>query len=348
MTTTKRLVIFTDAWVPQVNGVVETLHRTIEECVKRNIRVDVIHPGCFKQSLPCPFYKSIRLAIPTKKIIMRRLAFLQPDHIHIATEGPIGLKAAKLLQKRNIPYTTSYHTKFPEYVEMRVPFLNKRCVYSFLYKKIHKDSSKILVTTNSMKKELTENKFDPEKIEVWGRGIDTKKFTWKGYRNAGKRLLYVGRISKEKNLDEMLDTVKLTPYTITIVGDGPDLGRLMKKYSQHKEIVFVGEKRNEELVREYHRSDIFLFPSKSDTFGIVQLEAMACGLPVAAFNVTGPKDVITQNVNGYTSDNLHVSINHCTMIDSKKCSDSVQHLTWESVSDIFINTLEKTNTTNWK
>lgn len=343
----KRLLIITDAWKPQVNGVVETLERTIEECSKKGIYVDVIHPNSFKTTFPCPSYPSIRLAFPSKKTIQQRLSLHKPDYIHIATEGPIGLRASKILKQKRIPYTTSYHTRFPEYLCIRIPFLKARYVYSFLYNNIHKNASSILVTTQSMKETLAKNGFNDKKLKVWGRGIDIEKYRWKEYDNLGRILLYVGRISPEKNIDEMLDNIILTPFKIKIVGDGPSLKKLKSKYERYENIQFLGEKRDEALVREYHSSDIFVFPSKTDTFGIVQLEAMACGLPVAAYEVTGPKDIITKEVNGFFSENLHTSIHQCSKIDSKKCSLSVQHLTWESVTDIFIDTLKQIDSGHW-
>lgn len=343
----KKLTIISDAWTPQVNGVVQTLQKTIEECEKRDFFVDVISPNNFKYSIPCPSYKSIRLAIPDKKTIIKKLSLHKPDYIHIATEGPIGITTAKILKDKKVNYTTSYHTKFPQYMAMRIPFLKEQHIYSFLYSNIHEHSSAILVTNESMKKELELNNFESEKMIIWGRGVDTNKFTWKGYNNQGKNLLYVGRIAKEKNIEEMLECIILTPFKINIVGDGPDLKKLKKKYIKYRNINFLGEKVGEELVSEYHKADIFVFPSKADTFGIVQVEAMACGLPVAALNVIGPKDIITNHVNGYVSDNLLHSINHCVKIDSKKCSDSVQHLTWENVSSIFIDTLCKAKEFNW-
>lgn len=336
----KHLTIITDAWKPQVNGVVETLDKTIEECNNKGFYVDIIHPGSFKSSFSCPTYPSIKLALPRKKTIEQRLRIHRPDYIHIATEGPIGMMASSVLKKRLIPYTTSYHTRFPEYLSLRFPFIKPSYVYSIMYNKIHKHSSKILVTTQSMKQSLIENGFDENKLQVWGRGVDTKKYTWKGYSNLGTNLLYVGRISLEKNIDEMLDNIILTPFKIKVVGDGPDLKRLIKKYKLYKNIEFVGEKTGLDLVQEYHSSDIFVFPSKTDTFGIVQLEAMACGLPVAAYDVTGPRDVITNGVNGFAAQNLHNAIHMCKSIDSKSCAASVQHLTWESITDIFINTLK--------
>lgn len=343
----KRLLIITDAWTPQVNGVVMTLAQTRKECEKQGFYVDMLTPDSFRHSFPCPFYKSIRLAVPKKSTIENKLRLHHPDYIHIATEGPIGIAAAKILKSKRIPYTTSYHTKFPEYVNMRIPFIKKKTVYEFLYRKVHNDSHKILVTTKSMKEELSHNGFPSDKLEIWGRGIDTKKFSFKESPNSFKTLLYVGRISKEKDVEAFLRSFSDSPFNLRIVGDGPDLEKLKRKYSKYLNVTFVGEKTGQSLVSEYHSADIFVFPSKSDTFGIVQLEAMACGLPVAAFNVTGPKDVIVNGVNGYTSADLHEAVSKCQYIDSKTCSDSVQHLTWESVTSTFIDTLTPVNRDHW-
>ena len=343
----KRLLIITDAWKPQVNGVVMTLSQTKRECEKRGFYVDMLTPECFRHSFPCPFYKSIRLAVPNRKVIENKLRLHHPDYIHIATEGPIGIAAAKILKEKKVPYTTSYHTKFPEYVNMRIPFIKKKTVYDFLYKKVHNGANKILVTTESMKHELSENGFPADKLEVWGRGIDTDKFTFKGTPNSFKTLLYVGRISKEKDVGVFLDAFVNSPFNLRIVGDGPDLPKLKRKYAKYSNVIFVGEKTGDSLVSEYQSADIFVFPSKSDTFGIVQLEAMACGLPVAAFDVTGPKDVITEGVNGYTDSNLHNAVNKCQNIDSEICASSVKNLTWESVTSTFIDTLTPTKRDHW-
>ena len=331
----KKILIFTDAYHPQVNGVVETIDNFKKTCEKYKLEVIIIHPKFFKFNFSLPTYSEIKLAFPRKKIISQIIQKNKPDYIHIATEGPIGSKTAKVCIKNNLEYTTAYHTNFPEYINKRFSFINEDYIYNYI-KKIHLSAKYIFVTTQSMKEKLINKGFSKEKLIIWERGIDLDRFNWKKTKNNGKKFLYVGRISIEKNLDVLLNLAIENKYDLTLVGKGPELNKLKKKYLKHPNILFKGEKRGNDLVNEYKNADIFVFPSKTETFGIVQIEAIACGLPVAAYDVIGPKDIIKKNINGYFSQDLNYSIQKCINIDSEKCSLSVKHMNWDNINKSFL------------
>jgi glycosyltransferase involved in cell wall biosynthesis len=234
-----------------------------------------------------PTYSEIRLAIFPRKSLERMIDSFEPDAIHIATEGPLGLSARAICIKRNIAFTTSFHTRFPDYVHARFPFIPESSVYSFL-RWFHGPAKTMMVATQSLKLELESHGF--RNVRIWSRGVDVEKFRpipeatlpfehpiW----------LYVGRVAIEKNIEAFLDLD--LPGTKVVIGDGPAREPLERRYSQAR---FLGPKIGEELVRHYAASDVFVFPSKTDTFGLVMLEALACGIPVAAFPVQGPRDVI--------------------------------------------------------
>lgn len=338
----KKLIIFTDAWEPQVNGVVFTLKNVIKCCKTCDINVIVVSPNKFKYKFPLPTYKEILIPITTRKKIKRIIEQEKPDYIHIATEGVLGLLASMVCKKFSIPYTTSFHTRFPEYINSRYRFVSVKRVYDIL-RKVHNTSETILATTESMKEELLKNDF-PNRIRVWSRGIDKNIFFYEEKTKKDKVvLLNVGRVSIEKNLEEFLDLdikqVNGLPVEKRIVGDGPLFNTLSEKYKEQENIIFTGVKHGADLGEEYRNADVFVFPSKSDTFGLVQIESMACGTPVAAYDVIGPKDVITNKVNGYLSEDLQLSINECITIDRKACSDSVSKYNWEEVNRTFTNCL---------
>jgi len=282
----RRLLIFTDAWAPQVNGVVRTLETLGQDLQSLGWNVRYATP-LDHTTLPLPTYPEIRVALFPRKRLERMLDQFAPDAIHIATEGPIGLSARAICVARNLPFTTSFHTRFPEYVNARFPFVSLHAVYRFL-RWFHAPAIAIMVATPSLKRELEENGF--KKLKIWTRGVDVAQFRpipdvtlpfprpiW----------LYVGRIAVEKNVEALL---KLDlPGTKVIIGEGPARAQLARAYPDAK---FLGGKSSEELVRHYAASDVFVFPSLTDTFGLVMLEALACGVPVAAFPVQGPRDVI--------------------------------------------------------
>jgi len=281
-----RLLVVTDAWAPQVNGVVRTLEMLGRDLAAMGHEVRYATPeGRF--TLPLPTYPEIRLAVFPRRSLERMIREFRPSAIHIATEGTLGLSARAICVKRGIPFTTSFHTRFPEYVRARVPFVPIDWVYRFLLW-FHGKAEAMMVATPSLKSELESKGFT--NLKIWSRGVDVDQFR----PIPDARLpypkpiwLYVGRVAVEKNVEAFL-ALDL-PGTKLIVGDGPARAKLAREYPDAQ---FVGPKTGEDLVRHYAGSDVFVFPSRTDTFGLVMLEALASGLPVAAFPVQGPLDVV--------------------------------------------------------
>lgn len=328
----KRLVIVSDAWHPQTNGVVTTLSQVSELLVNRGIETVVIHPGLFK-TIPTPGYGEIRLALNLWKV-GSELKKANPDYVHIATEGPLGLAARFFLVKRNIPYTTSLHTRFPEYVNKRLPIIPIAMGYKWL-RWFHRRSQRVLVTTPSLKRELEERDF--HNLKVWGRGVDLTLYrpeARKDHTLNEPLMLYVGRVAVEKNLRAFLD---LRMYgKKVVVGDGPCMAELRRDYP---EVLFTGYQFGEDLAAEYARADVFVFPSLTDTFGLVMLEAMACGTPVAGFPVTGPIDVVKEGLTGALDDDLEAAIRRALRIPRENCRAFALEHSWQNCADIFANAL---------
>jgi glycosyltransferase involved in cell wall biosynthesis len=282
----QRVLIVTDAWAPQVNGVVRTLEALGRDLSAMGHEVRYSTPEGHI-TFPMPTYPEIRLVVFPRKNLERMIDAFHPDAIHIATEGTMGLSARAICIKRKIPFTTSFHTRFPEYVHARFPFIPEKTVYRFL-RWFHDPAEAMMVATPSLEAELQEHGF--HNLKIWSRGVDVD--TFRPIPDAtlpySKPIwLYVGRIAIEKNIEAFL---KLDlPGTKIVVGDGPARAQLTASYP---EVKFLGPKTGEDLVRHYAASDVFVFPSLTDTFGLVLLEALACGVPVAAYPVLGPKDVI--------------------------------------------------------
>jgi len=282
----ERVMIVTDAWKPQVNGVVRTMEILGEDLKALGHDVRYATPeGRF--TIAMPTYKEIRLAIFPRKSLEKMIADFQPTAIHIATEGTLGLSARAICVKRKIPFTTSFHTRFPEYVKARFPFVPIGLVYSFL-RWFHGPATAMMVATPSLLREMEGHGF--RNLKIWSRGVDVEQF--RPIADATLPFLRpiwlsVGRVAVVKNLEAFL-ALDL-PGTKVVVGDGPARAALSKKYPGVK---FLGPKTGEDLVRAYAASDVFVFPSKTDTFGLVILEALACGVPVAAYPVQGPLDVV--------------------------------------------------------
>lgn len=323
-----RIAIVTDAWEPQVNGVVTTLKTTQQTLNQLGNTVEVFTPNKFK-TIPCPTYPEIRLAINPKKLLKKELDLFAPDAIHIATEGPMGLAARSICKKNNWSFTTSYHTQFPEYIRERAP-IPLDITYTF-FRWFHSGAAHTLVGTQQQKELLSSHGF--KNLVLWPRGVDTNVFT-QGDKNylADERpiSIYVGRVSVEKNIEAFL---KLElPGTKYVVGDGPAYNELKQKYS---EVKFVGYKFGEELAKYIAASDVFVFPSKTDTFGIVMLEAMACGVPVAAYPVTGPIDVVRNDLTGCLNEDLTQAITCALQLNPKDCLEQASEFTWEKASKTF-------------
>ncbi|WP_281063177.1 glycosyltransferase family 4 protein [Ancylobacter gelatini] len=285
-----RILIATDAWTPQVNGVVRSLQHTAREARELGAQIDFLTPGDFR-TIPMPTYPEVRLALATRSMIARRMDEIGADLVHIATEGPIGLRARSICLSRGATFTTSYHTRFPEYLAARAP-VPERLSYAWL-RRFHNAGAGIMVSTPTLRAELAGRGF--RNILPWSRGVDATLFRPRTREEIadpaldfpGPVFLYVGRVSVEKNISAFLELD--LPGTKVVVGDGPARAELE---ARHPAARFLGMKEGEDLARVYSSADVFVFPSLTDTFGIVLLEALASGVPVAAFPVTGPRDVI--------------------------------------------------------
>lgn len=316
-----RILIATDAWQPQINGVVRTLGRVAGELEAQGHAVEVIGPDRFR-TLPCPTYPEIRLALLPGRRIGRMIEAFQPDAIHISTEGPVGRAARAWCLRHGQPFTTAYHTKFPEYVRARmaVPL-----AWSYAaMRRFHAPSAGVMVATDSIAAELAARGF--RNIRRWSRGVDTELFRPrdKGFLDLPRPVhLYVGRLAVEKNLEAFL-ALDL-PGSKLVVGDGPQAGELRRRYPDAH---FVGAKEGEELACYYGAADLFVFPSRTDTFGLVLLEALASGLPVAAYPVPGPLDVIDGSGAGALDEDLGRAIEAARAIAPSRCRALALEFSW--------------------
>lgn len=334
-----KIVIATDAWAPQINGVVTTLRKMGEELTAIGNDVKYITPESFK-TFPCPSYPSIRLAILPNSKVASLLDEYKADAIHIATEGPLGHAARKYCLKNNLKFTTSYHTQFPEYVRLRAP-IPTSWTYTFL-RQFHKKAQCTMVPTPSQKQRLIDAKFSD--VVIWSRGVDTSLFypRAKDFISDSRPIsMYMGRVAIEKNIEAFLDLD--LPGTKYVVGDGPDLEGLKRKYPK---TIFTGFKTGEELAAYLAAADVFVFPSLTDTYGLVMLEAMACGVPIAAFPVTGPIDVITQQKTGVYDNDLKKAVLEALKLNAEDCIEFAKQNSWRSSAETFLNHLEPNQSKN--
>lgn len=330
-----KILIITDAWHPQVNGVVRTLTQTVEALREKGHVVEVIAPSDGYFTLPLPTYPGIRLAPFAYNSVKNRITAFGPEAVHIATEGPLGQMARSLCLRWGMPFTTSYHTKFPEYIKTRFPFIPLSWPYK-LVRDFHNSGGRTMVTTPSMVEFLRERGFT--KLAPWARGVNMEIF------NPGRRAdpgdiyeglerpiwVNVGRVAVEKNIEAFL---KLDlPGSKVVVGDGPQLEPLRKKY---KSTIFTGAKYGEELARYFADADVFVFPSKTDTFGLVIIEAMATGTPVAGYPVSGPVDIIPGSRAGVVNEDLETACLEALNLSRHACVAHAQKYSWESVSEVF-------------
>ena len=323
-----KIALITDAWRPQINGVVTTLQTICQQLRIAGHQVDSITPDQFR-NWPCPTYPEIRLALGCGKKLRARLDELQPDAIHIATEGPLGMAARSYCHKRGLPYTTSFHTLFAEYLSVRTG-----APLSWGYAALrwfHGRSERIMTATPALVAELKKRGFGNPVL--WSRGVDTELFQ-PGDKNflEGPRpiMLYTGRVAVEKNIEAYL---KLdVPGTKYVVGDGPQRQKMEKKYP---EVRFVGYKLGEELAQHIAAADVFVFPSHTDTFGLVMLEALACGVPVAAFPVPGPNDVILSDKVGCLNEDLKHAIDTALTLDAQDCREYALQYSWRNCARLF-------------
>jgi glycosyltransferase involved in cell wall biosynthesis len=328
-----KIAIATDAWHPQISGVVTTLTQTIQELEKLGHDISVIHPGRFKFTLPCPTYPQIRLAVNPRKTLRQALQKFQADAIHIVTEGPIGLACRQYCRQHRLSFTTAFTTRFDEYISMRF-FVPSRFVFSLL-RWFHGAAQRVMISSVPLKEELERKGLNH--TVVWPRGVDTHLFRMRDrafLSDPGPIFLYVGRVAVEKNIEAFLSLD--LPGTCYVVGDGPALQRLRTAYPR---VRFVGAKHGIELARYYAAADVFVFPSRTDTFGIVMLEAMACGVPVAAFPVRGPVDIVKPGETGYLSENLQDAALKALTLDPEKCREYALQFSWKKSAQHFIDNL---------
>jgi glycosyltransferase involved in cell wall biosynthesis len=323
-----RILVATDAWHPQVNGVVRTLTNMAEAARAFGVEISFLTPLSFR-TFAMPSYPDLRLALPYQAKIARLIAEARPDSIHIATEGPIGLLVRRYCRKNQLPFTTSFHTRFPEYISARLP-IPEAWIWTAL-RAFHGPSQAVMAATPALAGELRARGF--RNVVLWPRGVDASQFHPRAADLGLPRpvFLCVGRVAVEKNLEAFLDLD--LPGTKVIVGDGPARAALTRKYPQ---AVFLGARQGKELAEAYAAADVFVFPSKTDTFGLVLLEALASGLPVAAFPVTGPRDVIGNEPVGALNDDLRMACLTAVTISPQACLAFAARHTWEASARAFV------------
>lgn len=329
-----RILIVSDAWEPQVNGVVRTLQATIAELRKAGHEVAVVSPELFR-SIPCPSYPEIRLALAGWRKVSRHIRAFSPQAIHISTEGPLGLAARRWCLKHGFPFTTAYHTRFPEYVAARLP-ISPAFVWRFI-RWFHRPARHIMVATRSLARELADQGLG--QTMMWERGVDHALFrpdraAHPAYAGLPRPIqLYVGRVAVEKNIGAFLDID--CPGTKVIVGDGPALTALK---AQHADALFLGKLGGETLAAAYAGADVFVFPSRTDTFGLVVIEALSCGTPVAAFPVPGPGDIIRDGA-GALDEDLARAIDTALTCDRADAAALGARYSWTSCTAQFVQAL---------
>jgi glycosyltransferase involved in cell wall biosynthesis len=323
-----RILIATDAWLPQTNGVVSTLKQTVSHLQRRGHVVEMLTPERFN-TIACPGYDEIRLALGVQAGVQQQFDRFRPEAVHIATEGPIGLAVRTYCRKHRLRFTTSYHTQFPQYLRKRLPV---PVAWSYaLLRWFHRAGERCMVSTPSMQHELEGRGF--RNIVRWRRGVDSDLFqprdkTWLGLPRPVA--VYVGRLAVEKNLDAFLGMS--WHGSKLVVGDGPERARLEQQYPQAH---FVGYRHGEDLARHVAAADVMVFPSLTDTFGLVNLEAMACGVPVAAYPVTGPVDVVEDGVTGALDRDLATAAARALRSSPSACRAWARKYDWASCTAEF-------------
>ncbi|MGN6579877.1 MAG: glycosyltransferase family 4 protein [Bordetella sp.] len=323
-----KIMIVTDAWEPQVNGVVRTLKSTSRELRALGHEVELITPLEFR-TLPCPTYPEIRLSILPYRRLSKRIDAFMPDALHIATEGPLGLAARRYAHKHGLPFTTAYHTRFPEYVQARfgIPLA---WTYRFLHW-FHGASQAVMAPTPVVKQDL--EKFGFDNVVLWTRGVDLDIYhpmESKVLDTTRPIFLYVGRVAVEKNVEAFL-ALDL-PGSKWIAGTGPVLEKLKAQYPDAN---YLGVLSQAELAKVYAAADVFVFPSKTDTFGLVLLEALACGTPVAAYPVTGPVDVLSGGNAGAMNEDLRQACLDALKIERRAARAWAERFSWRAASEQF-------------
>ena len=324
-----RILIVSDAWHPQVNGVVRTLSALRDSLAMLGHEIEMITPDRFK-SVPCPTYPEIRLALLPGRKMAHLIESSRPCVVHVATEGPLGFSARRYCVRRGIPFTTAYHTKFPEYLAARSP-IPAAWTYAVM-RWFHRPSAAVMVATPTVERELIRRGFS--NIKRWSRGVDTRLFRprTKGLLGLPRPIaLYCGRVAVEKNIKAFLELPE--PRSKVVVGDGPQRESLARKYP---EVMFVGTKHGEDLARLYADADVFVFPSLTDTFGLVLLEALACGVPIAAYPVAGPVDVVKDASVGCLHPDLAVAVREALKASPAACRAHAETYSWAASAAEFL------------
>jgi glycosyltransferase involved in cell wall biosynthesis len=329
-----RIAIVTDAWAPQVNGVVRTLQAVRAELERMGHRVLIVSPDLYK-SVPCPTYPEIRLAIASTRSVGERIAAFGAEAVHLATEGPLCLAARRWCLRRAQPFTTAYHTQFPDYVAKRTG-MPAEWFWRYI-RWFHAPAQAVMVSTPSIRRTLQAHGI--EHVKHWGRGVDLKLFTPDApppvrYAQLPRPIqLYVGRVAVEKNLEAFLGSA--CSGSKVIVGDGPARAELERRFP---DAVFLGPLSGRALAGAYAGADLFVFPSKTDTFGLVMIEALACGTPVAAYPVSGPIDVLTPKV-GAMREELDAAMAEALTSDRAACAGFGRSFSWEASARQFLDAL---------
>jgi glycosyltransferase involved in cell wall biosynthesis len=328
-----RVLIISDAWFPQVNGVVRTLSTLVGELRTMGHQAEVIGPDRFR-SVPCPTYPEIRLALFPRRRLAKLIESYMPAAVHIATEGPLGFAARAWCRRNGLPFTTAYHTKFPEYVSARTR-IPARVLHAWM-RRFHRASSGVMVATQSLNDDLFARGY--RNLRHWTRGVDLTLFEphidpavprqdWGLPRPI---FIYVGRVAVEKNIRAFLDLD--LPGSKVVVGDGPQREALQRDYPN---VHFTGAKFGRDLAAAYAGGDVFVFPSRTDTFGLVILESLACGTPVAAYPVTGPKDVVVPAV-GALNEDLRAAALEALTKDRTACRAHAEKFSWRACTEMFL------------
>ena len=329
-----RIAIVTDAWSPQVNGVVRTLQTIQNQLERMGHEIKVISPDLYG-SIPCPTYPEIRLALVRPAVVGQAIATFRPDAVHLATEGPLCVAARRWCLRSGVPFTTAYHTHFPDYVAQRTG-LPAAWFWRYI-RWFHGPAQAVLVSTKSVRDQLRTH--GVANVRPWGRGVDLTAFTPEApppaaFADLPRPIqLYVGRVAVEKNIEAFLATDP--PGTKVIVGDGPTRAALERAYPQAR---FLGTLFGADLAGAYAGADVFVFPSRTDTFGLVMIEAMACGTPVAGYPVTGPIDIITPET-GALSEDLDTAIAQALLCDRAACAAYGRSFSWERSAQEFLSGL---------
>lgn len=330
-----RIAIASDAWAPQTNGVVTTLKATVDSLTRLGHEARVISPQGML-SIPAPSYPEIRLAVWPGPHILREMKAFRPHAIHIATEGPLGFAVWRYCRHRRVPFTTSYHTRYPEYLRARWP-IPIGVSYAWL-RRFHGAATRTFVSSGSLTRELSGRGF--QHLHLWRRGVDLQRFhpgpPHPELAHLPRPIMaYVGRLAVEKNIDAFLDLE--VPGTKLVIGDGPQRAELI---ARHPDVKFAGYRFGSELASMIRSADVLVFPSLTDTFGLAMIEALACGVPVAAFPVPGPIDVIEQGVTGVLHEDLAAAVRSALSLDRGVCAQHAAAFTWDAATAQFLAGLE--------